>query len=353
MDKNENLAIYEDDKYAGIILPSKTFKDVIDKTVDFLVENGDEYINSFLENEEIASNFPFLKETHPFYQYFKRRHELRKANIDALVNLSVPKEIIELHEIRDSKKLAIKSHSENLLIQKEYEGLFTNDQIAEWQFYPSNFFIYSGSIANRKLRVLLLCAKYSAVYGMKFITYLVKNYANRPNFDFINPKHEYNKIFLFYISAFKKILFSQETLQTWMQQYSELISVREKLLKFKKSQEVKDTIRAQEKEAQELKKTVKAEETVYNWFQFELVSTVRFTQRDAKEDLPAIDLSLDTVELEKKSKADQTTIDREQLNSDELNNKSHIESANVKYVKSNVFDDEEIIIVKNFKKKSN
>ncbi|KAK2045837.1 Surp module [Colletotrichum somersetense] len=276
---------------AGVVLPPREIRNVLEKTAGYVARNGLIFEDRIREKERSNPKFSFLNNTDAYHAFYQWR----------------------LDEIKAGRGTAIAAGRAN-------EAATPAEQKSKGPPKPPDFQFSARMprINQKDLEVIRLTALFVAKNGRQFMTQLAQREAGNPQFQFLIPNHTFHNFFQHQVDQYTTLLrasglggeggkLEQERMAHLQQNIDDkyhVLSRARQRAEYSKFQEIEK----QKKEEEDEKK--KLEFARIDWNDFVVVETIVFTDADEHANLPPpTNLSeLQYASLEERNKASITNL---------------------------------------------
>ncbi|OLN86038.1 Pre-mRNA-splicing factor [Colletotrichum chlorophyti] len=270
---------------AGVVLPPREIRNVLEKTAGYVARNGLIFEDRIRDKERANPKFSFLNDADAYHAYYQWR----------------------LDEIKAGRGTAIAAGRANEAAPAE--------QKPQGPPKPPDFQFSARMprINQKDLEVIRLTALFVAKNGRQFMTQLAQREAGNPQFQFLIPNHTFHNFFQHQVDQYTALLrasglggeggkLEQERIANLQQNVDDkyhVLSRAKQRAEYSKFQESEK----QKKEEEDEKK--KLEFARIDWNDFVVVETIVFTDADEHANLPPpTNLSdLQYASLEERNKA--------------------------------------------------
>ncbi|KAI9922759.1 hypothetical protein PsorP6_001214 [Peronosclerospora sorghi] len=275
----------------GIIYPPPDIRAVVDKTAQFVANNGRAF-ESRIVGERMSTKFSFLRESDPYHAYYEHKvseliaknNESRKETSD----LETGKEKVEeeqrksLETTTDKAVEAVKACGEVVVEKKAVQDVTAQvaKKVKEKKLEPPSeekFIIKHPTLSALDQEIMYLTAQYTALSGRSFLSGLATREQRNPQFDFLKPTHPLFTYFTALVESYSLVLAKQEAQMKRIEQGVDRMQVLDRCvhrMEWQRSeQERKD------KEAAESDAERRALAQV-DWHDFVVVETISFDDDD-------------------------------------------------------------------------
>lgn len=260
------------------IIPPPDVRDVIERTVGYIVRSGTAFIQRLQEQRD--GKFKFLFEGDPYYEYYEWR----------------------LNELKSGGSSISRSTPANGKVEEQAQPKLAGSV----KPLPFDFSHQTVPISAMDLEILRTTALYAAIQGKQFLGAVAHRESSNAQFAFLKQGHSLNGLFRSYLEEYKKIVNYRPDLPSHLKEriengsgnkYEGLRRARI-LAEYQAQQAEKQRITAEEDEKERI------EYAQIDWHDFVVVETVLFSQADLDSTLPA---PLSLAQLQYSSLTDKVT----------------------------------------------
>lgn len=265
---NEDASIILDEikAPAGVVLPPKEIKNILEKTAGYVARNGASFEERIREKEKHNPKFSFLSLNDAYYAYYAWR----------------------LSEIKEGRGNAVAAGRAGE-VAPEPEKPKGPPEPPKFQFSARM------PIINAKdLEVLRLTALFVAKNGRQFMTSLSQREAGNYQFDFLRPNHTLHNFFQHLIDQYTSLMraggIDGEGGRLQQERIQELErNVNDKYHILTRAKQRAEWFKFQDQEKQKKEEAIEQEKLSFaqiDWHDFVVVETVLFTEADDQAILP-------------------------------------------------------------------
>lgn len=252
---------------AGVVLPPREIRNVLEKTAGYVARNGLVFEDRIRDKERSNPKFSFLNDSDAYYAYYQWR----------------------LDEIKAGRGTAIAAGRAN-------EAAAPIEQKPQGPPKPPDFQFSARMprINQKDLEVIRLAALFVAKNGRHFMTQLAQREAGNPQFQFLIPNHTFHNFFQHQVDQYATLLrasglggeggkLEQERI-THLQQ-----NVEDKYHVLARAKQRAEYSRFQESEKQKKEEDDQKKRLEFariDWNDFVVVETIVFTDADEHANLP-------------------------------------------------------------------
>lgn len=270
---------------AGVVLPPKGIREILEKTAGYVARNGTNFEDRIRAREATSAKMSFLNDGDAYNPYYRWR----------------------VDEIKAGRGNAISAGRENeAQVQQEKKGPA-----------PPPEFHFSARMPNinaQDLEVVKLTALFVAKNGRSWMTQLSQREAGNYQFDFLRPQHSLNQFFTRLTEQYQELI-NGDTVDNGRPQKRRMQelehNVQDRFHVLERAKKRAEWIKYQEsqkiaKEEQDEKEKIAYQQV--DWHDFVVVETVLFTEADENAELPPPTTMNDLQSMSLEQKA-MTTLD--------------------------------------------
>lgn len=300
---DDTIAEASSGRVVGIIKPPPEIKAVVDKTAQFVARNGKSFEDRILSSEEGKSaKFHFMKPSHPFHAYYEMKiSDFEKGDEEKTKD-----------DTNDSKKDGEKmaqDDNDDGIEEEDKEGGKDGDngdkggrfgwiyksvpldpslldpvaslmqkEVMTAPVEPRMSFLLNRpyGLTDKDQEIMKLTAQFVAIHGKEFLTGLTQRESRNRQYDFLKPTHLYYPMFSRLIEQYEYILNAgEENLDRIKKRTNENFLLTELVTQFKWKQQIKE---------KEMTDDERAAAFEIDWYDFVVVDTVVFNDKDDAED---------------------------------------------------------------------
>lgn len=251
---------------AGVVLPPKDVRAIVEKTAGYVVRNGSVFEERIREKEKHNPKFSFLSPNDAYSAFYAWR-------------------LAEIREGRGTAVSAGRVGETPIVVEPEKP----QGPPAPPEFH---FSARMPNISSQDLEVVGLTALFVAKNGRSFMTTLSQKESRNYQFDFLRPQHSFHQFFSRLVDQFTVLLQSAsaegaKAQRARMEELENNIIDRFKILG--RAAERAEWVKFQEEQKQKKEEEAAKEKLEYaqiDWHDFVLVETILFEEADDQADLP-------------------------------------------------------------------
>jgi splicing factor 3A subunit 1 len=252
---------------AGVVLPPKDFRTILEKTAGFVARNGTIFEDRIREKEKSNPKFSFLSNADPYNPFYLWR----------------------LSEIREGRGTAVAAGRAGEAAAPVEDKPIGPPKPAEFQFSAR-----MPNISAQDLEVVKLTALFVAKNGRQFMTALSQRETGNYQFDFLRPNHSLHNFFQHLIDQYSMLLraggIDGEGGRVQQERVAELQhNIDDKFHILTRARQRAEWLAYQEDEKVKKEEDAEQERLSYaqiDWHDFVVVETVVFNEADDQANLP-------------------------------------------------------------------
>lgn len=260
------------------IIPPPDVREVIERTVGYIVRSGTAFIQRLQEQRD--GKFKFLFEGDPYYEYYEwRLNEIKSGGPNIKRTIAADGKVEEQSKPKPAGSV---------------------------KPLPFDFSHQTVPISSMDLEIMRTTAFYSAVQGKQFLGSIAHRESSNAQFAFLKQGHSLNGLFRSYLEEYKKIVnyrpdqpsHLKERIEKGCNNRYEGLRRARILAEYQAQEAEKERVTAEEDEKERI------EYAQIDWHDFAIVETVLFSQADLDSTLPA---PLSLAQLQYSSLTDKVT----------------------------------------------
>lgn len=214
-------------RVTGIIYPPPDIRAVVDKTAQFVANNGRAF-ESRIVGERMSAKFSFLRESDPYHAYYEHKvSEFIAKKNEPPPAPEEPQQQQQEHAAeqqtqqqpeQDKTQEVVKAaeSSGDVVVEKKAVQDVTAQvakKIKEKELEPppeEKFIIKHPSLSALDQEIMYLTAQYTALSGSSFLSGLATREQRNPQFDFLKPTHPLFAYFTALVESYTLVLAKQD-----------------------------------------------------------------------------------------------------------------------------------------------
>ncbi|KAL2351042.1 Pre-mRNA splicing factor PRP21 like protein-domain-containing protein [Cryomyces antarcticus] len=251
---------------AGVVLPPKNIRDVLERTAGYVARNGRIFEDRIRQKESHNSKFSFLSENDPYHPYYTWR-------------------LSEILEGRGTAIAAGRADEVAAPIEEKPKGPAEPP--------PFHFSARMPNISAQDLEIVRLTALFVAKNGRSFMTALSQRESGNYQFDFLRPQHSLYQFFSRLVDQYTELLTggSVDGGKPEKARIAELQhNVQDRFHTLQRARQRAEWVKYQQQQKQQKEEEAEKEKLEFqqiDWHDFVVVETVLFTEADDATELPA------------------------------------------------------------------
>ncbi|KAE9028888.1 hypothetical protein PF011_g1354 [Phytophthora fragariae] len=275
-------------RVTGIIYPPPDIRAVVDKTAQFVANNGRAF-ESRIVGERMSAKFSFLRESDPYHAYYEDKvSEFIARNSEPPPEEPQQEQAAEQQTEQQQQKetqevVKAAETSGDVVVEKKAVQDVTAQvakKIKEKELKPppeEKFIIKHPSLSALDQEIMYLTAQYTALSGSSFLSGLATREQRNPQFDFLKPTHPLFAYFTALVEIYTLVLAKQDAQMKRIEEGMERMKVLDRCVHRMEWQRTEQE-RA-DKEAAESDAERRALAQI-DWHDFVVVETITFDDDD-------------------------------------------------------------------------
>ncbi|KAG7396261.1 splicing factor 3a, subunit 1 [Phytophthora boehmeriae] len=307
-------------RVTGIIYPPPDIRAVVDKTAQFVANNGRAF-ESRIVGERMSAKFSFLRDSDPYHAYYEHKvseftakhvepaeeeqQETQQQNDQEEVQSTVEKQKTE-------EVVKAAETSGNLVVEKKAVQDVTAKvakKIKEKALEPpleEKFIIKHPSLSALDQEIMYLTAQYTALSGSSFLSGLATREQRNPQFDFLKPTHPLFAYFTALVESYTLVLGKADAQMKRIEEGVERMKVLDRCVHRMEWQRTEQERKDREAAESDAERRALAQ---VDWHDFVVVETISFEDND--------DLGASTAAEREEKESDDEDMDMEDDDDDE------------------------------------
>ncbi|GMF25317.1 unnamed protein product [Phytophthora lilii] len=211
-------------RVTGIILPPPDIRAVVDKTAQFVANNGRAF-ESRIVGERMSAKFSFLREADPYHAYYEHKVSefvAKKSEPPPAPEpqQEAPKEPEQPQPSQPQEKTqevvkAAEAAGDVVVEKKAVQDVTAQvaKKIKQKELEPppeEKFIIKHPTLSALDQEIMYLTAQYTALSGSSFLSGLATREQRNPQFDFLKPTHPLFAYFTALVESYTLVLAKQD-----------------------------------------------------------------------------------------------------------------------------------------------
>ncbi|POM70734.1 Splicing factor 3 subunit, partial [Phytophthora palmivora] len=271
----------------GIIYPPPDIRAVVDKTAQFVANNGRAF-ESRIVGERMSAKFSFLREADPYHAYYEHKVSefiAKKDEPQEQEQEQASEQQTQVAKQQDKTQEVVKAAetSGDVVVEKKAVQDVTAQvakKIKEKELEPppeEKFIIKHPTLSALDQEIMYLTAQYTALSGSSFLSGLATREQRNPQFDFLKPTHPLFAYFTALVESYTLVLAKQDTQMKRITEGMDRMMVLDRCVHRMEWQRTEQERR--DKEAAESDAERRAL-TQIDWHDFVIVETINFDDED-------------------------------------------------------------------------
>ncbi|ETM46488.1 hypothetical protein L914_08626 [Phytophthora nicotianae] len=303
-------------RVTGIIYPPPDIRAVVDKTAQFVANNGRAF-ESRIVGERMSAKFSFLRESDPYHAYYEHKVSEFIAKKDELPPApeSQQQEQEQAAEQQQEKAQEIVKEMEttgDVVVEKKAVQDVTAQvakKIKGKELEPppeEKFIIKHPTLSALDQEIMYLTAQYTALSGSSFLSGLATREQRNPQFDFLKPTHPLFAYFTALVESYTLVLAKQDAQMKWIEEGMGRMKVLDRCVHRMEWQRTEQERKDKEAAESDAERRALAQ---IDWHDFVVVETINFDDDD--------DLGASATVGESEAKGSDDDMDMEEDDDDE------------------------------------
>ncbi|EEY68150.1 splicing factor 3 subunit, putative [Phytophthora infestans T30-4] len=272
-------------RVTGIIYPPPDIRAVVDKTAQFVANNGRAF-ESRIVGERVSAKFSFLRESDPYHAYYE--HKVSEFTVKKEDPLPAPEPQQPEHTAEGQQETtqeiakAVETVGDVVVEKKAVQDVTAqvakNIRGRELEPPPEEIFIIKHpTLSALDQEIMYLTAQYTALSGSSFLSGLATREQRNPQFDFLKPTHPLFAYFTALVESYTLVLAKQDAQMKRIEDGMERMKVLDRCVHRMEWQRTEQE--REDKEAAEGDAERRALAQV-DWHDFVIVETINFDDDD-------------------------------------------------------------------------
>ncbi|ETI46730.1 hypothetical protein F442_08856 [Phytophthora nicotianae P10297] len=303
-------------RVTGIIYPPPDIRAVVDKTAQFVANNGRAF-ESRIVGERMSAKFSFLRESDPYHAYYEHKVSEFIAKKDELPPApeSQQQEQEQAAEQQQEKAQEIVKEMEttgDVVVEKKAVQDVTAQvakKIKGKELEPppeEKFIIKHPTLSALDQEIMYLTAQYTALSGSSFLSGLATREQRNPQFDFLKPTHPLFAYFTALVESYTFVLAKQDAQMKRIEEGMGRMKVLDRCVHRMEWQRTEQERKDKEAAESDAERRALAQ---IDWHDFVVVETINFDDDD--------DLGASATVGESEAKGSDDDMDMEEDDDDE------------------------------------
>ncbi|KAF4318138.1 hypothetical protein G195_008512 [Phytophthora kernoviae 00238/432] len=276
-------------RVTGIIYPPPDIRAVVDKTAQFVANNGRAF-ESRIVGERMSAKFSFLRDSDPYHAYYEHKVSefiAKKSESAEEDHQETEQEQEEaqptVEKLKAEEVVKAAETSGDVVVEKKAVQDVTAKvakKIKEKALEPppeEKFIIKHPSLSALDQEIMYLTAQYTALSGSSFLSGLATREQRNPQFDFLKPTHPLFAYFTALVESYTQVLGKADAQMKRIEEGVERMKVLDRCVHRMEWQRTEQE--RKDKEAAESDAERRALAQV-DWHDFVVVETITFEDND-------------------------------------------------------------------------
>ncbi|CAI5744123.1 unnamed protein product [Peronospora destructor] len=272
-------------RVTGVIYPPPDIRAVVDKTAQFVANNGRAF-ESRIVGERMSAKFSFLRDSDPYHAYYEHKvSEFIARASDPLKATQEPQEQTteEQQKIATQEVVKAVETTGNVVVEKKPVQDVTAQvsmKIKEKELKPpleEKFIIKHPTLSALDQEIMYLTAQYTALSGSSFLSGLATREQRNPQFDFLKPTHPLFAYFTALVESYTLVLAKQNAQLKWIEEGVDRMQVLDRCVHRMEWQRTEQERKDKEAAESDAERRALAQ---IDWHDFVVVETINFDDND-------------------------------------------------------------------------
>ncbi|OWZ19584.1 Splicing factor 3 subunit [Phytophthora megakarya] len=277
-------------RVTGIIYPPPDIRAVVDKTAQFVANNGRAF-ESRIVGERMSTKFSFLRESDPYHAYYEHKVSEFIAQKDespsepqdqeqekATTQTAGSEQQEKAQEVVKAAETAGDVVVEKKAVQDVTAQVAKKIKKKELEPPPEEMFIIKHpTLSALDQEIMYLTAQYTALSGSSFLSGLATREQRNPQFDFLKPTHPLFAYFTALVERYTLVLAKQDAQMQRIEEGMERMKVLDRCVHRMEWQRTEQERRDKEAADSDAERRALAQ---VDWHDFVVVETINFDDED-------------------------------------------------------------------------
>ncbi|KAG1687882.1 hypothetical protein DVH05_004533 [Phytophthora capsici] len=281
-------------RVTGIIYPPPDIRAVVDKTAQFVANNGRAF-ESRIVGDRISAKFSFLRESDPYHAYYEHKVSDFIAKKDEPPSAAVPEQQgqhqaenqpqSQPSEQQEKTQKVVKAAEAtgDVVVEKKAVQDVTAQvakKIKEKELDPppeEKFIIKHPTLSALDQEIMYLTAQYTALSGSSFLSGLATREQRNPQFDFLKPTHPLFAYFTALVESYTLVLSKQDAQMKRIEEGMDRMKVLDRCVHRMEWQRTEQERKDKEVAESDAERRALAQ---IDWHDFVVVETINFEDDD-------------------------------------------------------------------------
>ncbi|KAG3161149.1 hypothetical protein PI126_g6574 [Phytophthora idaei] len=274
-------------RVTGIIYPPPDIRAVVDKTAQFVANNGRAF-ESRIVGERMSAKFSFLRESDPYHAYYEHKVSEFVAKKDEPPPVPEPQQqeqeqAVEQQQGKTREVVKTAETTGDVVVEKKAVQDVTAQvakKIKGKELEPPSeekFIIKHPTLSALDQEIMYLTAQYTALSGSSFLSGLATREQRNPQFDFLKPTHPLFAYFTTLVESYTLVLAKQDAQMKRIEEGVERMKVLDRCVHRMEWQRTEQERKDKEAAESDAERRALAQ---IDWHDFVIVETINFDDDD-------------------------------------------------------------------------
>ncbi|KAG2761905.1 hypothetical protein Pcac1_g26286 [Phytophthora cactorum] len=274
-------------RVTGIIYPPPDIRAVVDKTAQFVANNGRAF-ESRIVGERMSAKFSFLRESDPYHAYYEHKVSDFIAKKDEPPPAPEPQQqeqeqAVEQQQGKTREVVKTAETTGDVVVEKKAVQDVTAQvakKIKGKELEPPSeekFIIKHPTLSALDQEIMYLTAQYTALSGSSFLSGLATREQRNPQFDFLKPTHPLFAYFTTLVESYTLVLAKQDAQMKRIEEGVERMKVLDRCVHRMEWQRTEQERKDKEAAESDAERRALAQ---IDWHDFVIVETINFDDDD-------------------------------------------------------------------------
>ncbi|KAG6975518.1 hypothetical protein JG688_00002303 [Phytophthora aleatoria] len=274
-------------RVTGIIYPPPDIRAVVDKTAQFVANNGRAF-ESRIVGERMSAKFSFLRESDPYHAYYEHKVSEFIAKKDEPPPAPEPQQqeqeqAVEQQQGKTREVVKTAETTGDVVVEKKAVQDVTAQvakKIKGKELEPPSeekFIIKHPTLSALDQEIMYLTAQYTALSGSSFLSGLATREQRNPQFDFLKPTHPLFAYFTTLVESYTLVLAKQDAQMKRIEEGVERMKVLDRCVHRMEWQRTEQERKDKEAAESDAERRALAQ---IDWHDFVIVETINFDDDD-------------------------------------------------------------------------
>ncbi|KAG6621971.1 Splicing factor 3 subunit [Phytophthora cinnamomi] len=277
-------------RVTGIIYPPPDIRAVVDKTAQFVANNGRAF-ESRIVGERMSAKFSFLRDSDPYHAYYEHKVSefiAKKSEPPPAPASEEPQQQAQQEQQQqaapqqEKAQEAVKAAGDVVVEKKAVQDVTAHvaKKIKEKELEPppeEKFIIKHPTLSALDQEIMYLTAQYTALSGSSFLSGLATREQRNPQFDFLKPTHPLFAYFTALVESYTLVLAKQDAQMKRIEEGMERMKVLDRCVHRMEWQRTEQERKDKEAAESDAERRALAQ---IDWHDFVVVETITFDDDD-------------------------------------------------------------------------